>query len=53
MPKGKSAASPPVAEVDALDFEQALAALEKLVGDWRPATSRSSRRWPRLSAASR
>jgi exodeoxyribonuclease VII small subunit len=33
MPKGKSAASPPVAEVDALDFEQALAALEKLVGE--------------------
>ena len=33
MPKGKSATSAPPAEVDALDFEQALAALEELVGE--------------------
>jgi len=33
MPKGKPAASAPSAEVDTLDFEQALAALEQLVGE--------------------
>jgi exodeoxyribonuclease VII small subunit len=33
MPKGKSATSAPPAEVDKLDFEQALAALEQLVGE--------------------
>lgn len=33
MPKGKSPAPTPPAEVDALDFEQALAALEQLVGE--------------------
>jgi exodeoxyribonuclease VII small subunit len=33
MPKGKSAASAPPAEVDTLDFEQALSALEQLVGE--------------------
>jgi exodeoxyribonuclease VII small subunit len=33
MPKGKSAASAPPAEADTLDFEQALAALEQLVGE--------------------
>ena len=33
MPKGKSATSAPSAEVDTLDFEQALAALEQLVGE--------------------
>lgn len=33
MPKGKSATSAPPADVDALDFEQALAALEQLVGE--------------------
>lgn len=33
MPKGKAPAPTPPAEVDALDFEQALAALEQLVGE--------------------
>jgi exodeoxyribonuclease VII small subunit len=33
MPKGKSATSAPSAEVETLDFEQALAALEQLVGE--------------------
>jgi len=33
MPKGKSAASAVPAEVETLDFEQALAALEQLVGE--------------------
>lgn len=33
MPKGKPAASAPPAEAETLDFEQALAALEQLVGE--------------------
>jgi exodeoxyribonuclease VII small subunit len=33
MPKGKSTASGPPPDVQALDFEQALAALEQLVGE--------------------
>lgn len=33
MPKGKSAAPAGPAEVETLDFEQALAALEQLVGE--------------------
>lgn len=33
MPKGKSSTSAPPAEADTLDFEQALAALEQLVGE--------------------
>ena len=33
MPKGKPSASALPAEVDTLDFEQALAALEQLVGE--------------------
>lgn len=33
MPKGKPPAPTSPAEVDALDFEQALAALEQLVGE--------------------
>lgn len=33
MPKGKTAAPAAPAEVESLDFEQALAALEQLVGE--------------------